>query len=158
VYGDYPSPVLRYERSTRSELRRLGCLLNNARLPLVGPDLASTLIEEGGVDFQLLDAIVEAKDGDSDQFKLVNITNLSDCIDYQRSEIVPMATDPNGILTFRRLVLRPEGMGQHAFSRERDKRGLILVSAKARDSLVPLKIPGLHFATPDEFFPPPKSR
>lgn len=153
-----PVPAFDYSGASLKKLRRLGCLFNRSGLPLVDKAILSKMQDIGGSDFEALDCDVDALEGSTEEYKLINITNLSGCIDYDRSDVVFRPPDLGGIRTFRRLVLRPSGMGERSFSRERDWTGLLLVSRCARDELLKLGKPGLNFITADEFFPPPRPR
>lgn len=151
--GAVPPPIVRFPRATLRDLRPLACLANNARIPLVDPRLAQAMARLGAGDFELIETRVMTLDGESDEYRFVNVTNAVSCIDYDISMTRLMVTSA-AIMGFDRLFFTTNCMEGHVFSRERDYHSFLLVSPEGRDALVSLKLPGLHFATADEYQPP----
>lgn len=72
---------------TLSELQDLGNLCNNSASPLVSPDVALIIKKHAKDDVQFFDAVVQAEDGKTNLYKLVNITKKINAIDKDNSEL-----------------------------------------------------------------------
>jgi Immunity protein family (Imm11) len=90
--------------------------------------------------------------GDTDEWFILNILSVVECIDYQRSQIPSYYPDdfedasragkPRGIL---RLVIDPERVGDHQIFRVKDWRVAVVVSEKIRAALDQSWAIGLRF-------------
>jgi hypothetical protein len=152
--GEIPPLRIRFDDAKLRDLERYDSLWNNSGVPLVSNRLAQLMLELGREDFELIDAEAVAADGTTRSYRLVNITNLVDSIDYSRSLPVYITNTSGGIMGFNRLVFRQRCMDLHAFGREIKKRSMLLVSSLARDELMRQRLRGVEFVTADEFFPP----
>ncbi len=69
-------PVRNFENSTLSRLSTFGGMSNNVMVPLVDAKVCAMLSEISAIDVQFCNVIARAKNGDSHDYKLVNVTNV----------------------------------------------------------------------------------
>ncbi len=134
-----------------ADLKGLGCVCNSTLIPLVSPRLADFLMREVGEDIQLIKARVIAKDGETDRYKLLNITRLVSCFDKDKSKMLYL---PEGhMYGFEYLVHKPGCMGSSHLARDAGYLGHIIVSDELAAKMRALNMPGISLVRPEDVYP-----
>jgi len=121
-------PIIRF--GTRlANLRGLESLPNSAMIPLVSRRVVLALESLCPDDFHAVPAEVVAADGPIDGFSMVNVVAVAEMIDLPASatRLIP-GTDK--VMKFRRLALKPGGIGAHHLARDPAYRSFLFVSGE----------------------------
>jgi hypothetical protein len=113
--------------------------------PLVNGEITEALLQHAEKDVQLFKTHIVAKDGETQDYYLVNVTALVPCFDHERSIISRVFDDgtPQGI---KKLRLKNDAcMNGHELARLAEYNPYILVSETLYQALSKLKYKGLHF-------------
>jgi hypothetical protein len=114
-------------RTKLAELEEAGDLCNNTQIPLVSPEVAAVLEEYAAASVQFFATEVEAGDGFSDRYKLVNVTKTIRGLDREQSQYTNVpGTDQ--IMGFRRAIYKEDCMGSLQLARDEEYKGHILVN------------------------------
>jgi hypothetical protein len=134
-----------FEDSMLQQLAALGCLWTNINPPLVNGVIGEVLSQHAGSDVQLFRAHLVAKDGESRDYYLVNITSLVHCLDFEKSVIDSFweSGRPRGISKLR--FKNDACMEGHGLARLEEYHTMKLVSENLYQALSKLKYKGLHF-------------
>jgi hypothetical protein len=134
-----------FEDSHLTQLDKLGCLWTNSNVPLVNGAIGEVILQHAEKDMQLFRAHAIARDGESWDYYLVNITCLVHCLDYERSIIDRFWEngEPRGISKLR--FKSDACMNGHALARLKEEITTKLVSEELYQALSKLKYKGLHF-------------
>ena len=120
-------PVVRFSVPVQ-ELTTYDCLLNDSMVPLIGRRLVEHLQELCASDFQSLPALVIAKNGQIEDFSILNVVSAVRGIDHPASEY-SFVPGTKQIMGFRRLRYDPECLGKHHLARDAEYRSHLLASA-----------------------------
>lgn len=145
---DVGLPVLRFAAPLKT-LLQYACLPNNAMVPLIRNDFGVRLSEIAAADIQLIKTKVQAQDGDSDDFFILNVTSKVTGIDKEQSafSFVP-GTDQ--IMAFKRLAYSESCLGTHMLARDAEYLSHLLVSEELVEVLRAEKVSGVEFLLPSE--------
>ena len=146
--SEFNVPVVRFNISM-SKAKNLDVLSSNAMVPLVSSRLANYLMEISPHDVQLIPTIIEAKDGEIEGYKFVNILHKVMGIDKSVSKIDYMVNDPAYIRGFRYLKYLEGSMGEHFFARDAEYSSNLLVAEKAVNCLRKERFTGLALHDPE---------
>ena len=122
-------PVIRFD-GVIADLRKFDCLANNALVPLVNARCAAILTEVASKDVQFIPTRVEAADGVTDEFSLLNVTSKVKCIDRERS-VFSFVPGTQQIMSFRKLEYFESCLGEHRLARDSDYLGHLLLDDAA---------------------------
>jgi hypothetical protein len=137
--------VFLFDQSPLDRLAKLGCLWTNINPPLVHEEIGRALLKHAKDDVQLLRASIWAKDGYSEQYCLVNVTNLVHCFDYEKS-IISRYFDDGSIQGIGKLRLKNDlCMSGHQLARLAEYNPYILISESLYQHLSQLLYTGLYF-------------
>lgn len=149
VHGVVATPVFVYP-ARLEDLEVWDVLPNDAQLPLVSPRVVAVLRSEAAADCQLLDAVVEHRDGAAkDGWKLLNVTTAVQAIDHETSEY-SLVPGTKQILAFRKLRYRPDALGQVKIARDAEYKSHLLVSPTLAAVLVGAGVRGLALVRAEE--------
>jgi hypothetical protein len=141
-------PVVRFDCST-SELRGIDDLVSSAMVPIVSERIQELLRERAGQDVQLVDVHVRTRDGELSGYRIVNVTTLVKTIDHSASEYT-LIPGTNAIMGFRKLVVFPDALGQHALARDAEYKSNLMVSDPLGEFLKGLRLGGVGLYRPEE--------
>lgn len=133
------------------DLRRYDSIGNNASLPLVGPRLQMLLNAYCPNDIQYLETVIRAKDGSTQDYKAINLTHSAKIIDYAKSDCRYTVSDPNLVIDVKRIVLYPDGLGNHLMARDKELSARIFVSEKLQQAFLRNTIKGAHLQTIEKY-------
>jgi len=142
------APVIRFQ-GTLDKLREFDCLANNALVPLVNAKCGALLSELAPSDVELITAKVEAADGITEEFSLVNVTSKVKGIDRDRS-VFTYVPGSQQIMTFRKLDYFEDCLGEHALARDSEYLGHLLVSEEIAKRLKREAGRGIELLKPTE--------
>lgn len=146
--ADVGVPTIKFG-ATVKELDEIDDLANNAMVPLVSSRVAILLNECAASDIQLIDAIIEAKDGILTSYKLVNITSKIVGIDKVASKFT-LVPDTDKIMSFRYLKYKEDCMKDHVLARDAEYSSNLLVSDAFANKLLVMKLVGVGLYNPEE--------
>lgn len=142
---DSDRPIINFENATLSRLSNFGCLASNVMVPIVNEKICKVLSDFFPDDVQFCDVIVRAKDGDSEEFKLVNVINTVKGIDHDKSTYT-LVPGTQQIMGFRALKYQDRCMTEKSqLARDSEYLSHLIVSEKVCDVLSELNLPGLAF-------------
>lgn len=132
---------------TVQRLRKFDDLVNNAMVPLVSSRLADLVSSVAGSDIQLLPTEIHARDGDVQDYCLLNALFRVPAIDRSRSEFwtIPGFQE---IMGFHRLVLMDECLNEHHIARCAEYASYLLVSDSLASVLMEAKMTGFKLTQP----------
>lgn len=121
-----PEPIVRFNRLV-GDLVGIDDLATNAMVPIVAPRVQRVLLEYAVEDVQLADVRVVARDGELNEYKIVNVTSEVSAIDHEASEysLIPGVT---AVMGFRKLVVVPGALGTQALARDAEYMSNLMVS------------------------------
>ena len=113
--------------------------------PLVTHRVADAIKQLSPNDIQRVPAKIE---GEADEWEVLNILNLVDCLDYEYSKMTykPFEEDKTqeNILGFLKLVIDPEKVGDHHIFRMNPKMNRIIISETLLCTLREMQVTGLQ--------------
>lgn len=132
-----------------SKISKYASLPNSAMVPIIDRRLADLLTKYAQRDIQLFRVRVIAKDGDSDEFSILNVTNKVTCIDHKKSEysLVPGSQQ---IMSFRRLEHLDGCLLSHSLARDSEYLSHLLVSDELGNAIIAAGFKGLALQRPNE--------
>src|SRR5215207_3992203 len=134
-----------FDESRLDQLGKLGCLWTNINPPLVNGIIGDVLSELAGTEVQLFRAYVAAKDGETRDYYLVNVTRSVHCLDYEKS-IIDSFWDDGRSRSITKLRFKDDGCLQDcSIARLKEYLPTILVSEGIYRALSKLKYKGLYF-------------
>lgn len=102
--------------------------------PIVSPRLREAIEKLAPADVQFLPVRIVARDGQSDDYSIVNALKKVDAVDLGVSEPQFLA-DGISVIGWRKLVHRPDGMGDAGIGRDINYMGHLLVSERVKTEL-----------------------
>jgi hypothetical protein len=142
-------PPLKVMLDPKREGLPLDFTFTNANMPVAVSKVAETLAIVSARDIQRVPVLVEFRE---EQYEIINVISIIDCIDAQRSEITyytkestvrpDMAGEPEMILN---LTIDPAKVGNHHIFRLKGWTMVIVVSEVIKDAFESMKVSGVTF-------------
>jgi hypothetical protein len=148
VPDDVGVPVVKFA-APLAKLLPYSCLANNAMIPLVNAELVTLLSSQAAAYIQLIKAKVEAEDGESDNFSILNLTSKIVGIDKSKSSF-NMVPGTQKIMSVKRLSYVEGCLGSHMLARDADYLSHLLVSDELVEILNAGKLLGVEFLRTEE--------
>lgn len=144
---DIGTPILKFDANI-AELKELDDLANNAMVPVISESLASVLVEIAPSDIQLIDVTINAKDGNIEGYKLLNIVNKVIGIDKSQSEFT-LVPGSDQIISFRFLKYKDGCLGGHVLARDAEYSSNLIVSQALAEKLLDMEVTGVGLYLPE---------
>jgi hypothetical protein len=136
-------------RCSLADLEGCGDLCNNAQIPLLSEDVALLLQKYAGNSIQLFDTIVQTSDGESSNYKLLNISKTVKGLDKEKSKYTTIP-GMDQIMGFSFLSYKSDCMEDSILARDEEYRGHLLVEGKLANELMDLKKKGIGLYIPED--------
>ncbi len=137
-------------RGRAKRLRRYDDLANTARVPLVSKRLADLLRQHAAGDVELLPAALEAHDATVSEYMVVNATATVRAVDFGQSEF-SLIRGTHAILSFKRLVLVRDCLGEHSLARCAEYHSFLLVAESLAHVMLASSMRGVRVMLPEEW-------
>lgn len=148
VPAEAAAPIVRFPCSAKA-LVGIDDLASNAMVPIVSERLQDVLQEKCPGDVQLLRVRVVARDGDVSGYRIVNVVTKVNAIDHGAS-VYTCIPGTQAIMRFRRLVLRPDALGQRALARDAECLSNLIVSEALGEHMIALRLRQVGLYRPEE--------
>ncbi len=147
------TPIVKFSVEKR-DIEKYDCLVNSTAIPLVNERLAKLLENIAGDEVQFFCIKIECTDGELDGYKILNLTQSLDVVDYNNSVYTTIDLPRgNTILgTIKKLILNSGCLKNHSLARDEKYRRKLFVSQAIYDAFKREKITGVWLPTPDEFY------
>lgn len=127
-------------------------LPNSAMVPLVSKRVAKILEEICRMDYELVPAEIKTKNGNIEDYYLLNILTKVAMIDRANSSL-DMITGTNQIRKINKLECLTAGMQNHHLARDIDYMSYIWFSKTLKDAFKSSNIRACQFVAPNEVHP-----
>ncbi len=147
-------PLIFELKAHRNKLQGIGCLCNNSGSLLLSPEVVNVLNTYALQDVQFFDTTVKTKDGETDEFKLLNVTRYVDCVDRDKSNIRVIGNIGRiDLERIEELIHKVDCMQEVMIARDKNESGHIVVNNKLADKLNDLCMPGIALVRPEDVYP-----
>lgn len=140
-------PIIKFDASIE-ELKELDDLANSAMVPVVSERLASILMELASQDIQLLDVVIEAKNGKLGGYKILNVVSKVTGIDRECSKFM-FVPGSDQIMSFRFLKYKANCLNNHCLARDAEYSSNLMVSQSLAEKLMEMKLKGVGLYLPE---------
>ncbi len=136
------------------ETQKYDCLINNSGAPLVSKKVQDLLIKIAPMDVQFIPTKVVCSDGILEEYAILNVTYLASSIDHDQSKY-SLLDLPGGlkmISIIRKLVLKPESLGNHEIARAQEKHSILFISEKIKAAFEAAGVTGAYLVEPETYY------
>jgi hypothetical protein len=134
-----------FAESRLAQLDKLGCLWTNINPPLVNWVIGEVILQHAEKDVQLFRTHIIGRDGETQDYYLVNVAALVHCIDYEKSVIREFWPDGQARGIWKLRFKSDECMEGRAIARLQKYHQPILVSEELYQAFKELNYKGWHF-------------
>lgn len=145
--SDLEKPFIKFDASVQ-DLRELDDLANNAMVPVINGRLAAILADLAPEDIQLIDVVINAKDGELEGYKIVNIISKVIGIDKEQSKFT-LVPGTDQIMSFRSLKYRDDCLKGRHLARDAEYSSNLIVSQALAERLMDMKLKGVGLYLPE---------
>lgn len=132
-----------------ANLSKFACLPNSGMIPLISAEFGELLLSEAAADIQLIKTKVHARDGDSENFFILNLKFKVVGIDRDQSTFVYIP-GTREIMAFNSLKYVEGCLGHHMLARDANYLSHLLVSAKLVEMVKKRGFLGVDFLRAEE--------
>ncbi|MES2204908.1 MAG: DUF1629 domain-containing protein [Pseudomonadota bacterium] len=137
---------------TMQEVLNFDEIINDSNCLLASKKVVSILSKLVPEEVQFFDAKIKCKDGILTDYKLINITQTVQGIDYEKSIYNWIGDQADGIISLKRLVLKNDCMNGYKIARLEEFHGHMLATEEIKQAFEFARVTSLRFVTPEDYY------
>lgn len=144
-------PLLFNLHMTKDDAENFDQIINDSSCLLVNKKLMVLLERHVPGQLQFFNAEIRCLDGVLKGYRLVNITQLVEGVDHEKSSYSKMV-HADAISSFQKLVLKKDCMNGHKLARLVEYKGHILATEELKQVFEAENITGVRFIKPEDWY------